>query len=192
MTLTCTLKNGSKKVVLVPIDPPLAGYDDVKPRLLEMKAISQEGLGMVLNSRLSGLWLTAVFQLKSPEIKTFHLPPSGIGAAVVLNTLIPYAAFSPSDDSSPFFIPAQFLHSYVSPKTWKIALALMVGIHMLEGLYTLSLCRKHRASFRVTVRSFSGPIREFSSFEGDVLYRHRVDWIPCLERFAQAYSNGAY
>jgi hypothetical protein len=26
----------------------LSGYEDVKPRLLEMKAISQEGLGMVI------------------------------------------------------------------------------------------------------------------------------------------------
>lgn len=35
------------KTVVVPITPPLAGYDDVKPRLLEMKAKAQEGLGMV-------------------------------------------------------------------------------------------------------------------------------------------------
>lgn len=47
MTLTCTLKSGSKKEVIVPIEPPLSGYEDVKPRLLEMKAFAQEGLGMV-------------------------------------------------------------------------------------------------------------------------------------------------
>ena len=47
MTLTCTLKNSQKKVVVVAIEPPLSGYDDVKPRLLEMKALAQEGLGMV-------------------------------------------------------------------------------------------------------------------------------------------------
>lgn len=47
MTLTCTLKNGNKKVVLIPINPPLSGYEDVKPRLLAMKADAQEGLGMV-------------------------------------------------------------------------------------------------------------------------------------------------
>ncbi len=33
--------------VRVDIDPPLKDYNDVKPRLLEMKALSQEGLGMV-------------------------------------------------------------------------------------------------------------------------------------------------
>lgn len=47
MTLKCTLANGTKKDVRVEISPPLRGYDDVKPRLLEMKAVAQEGLGMV-------------------------------------------------------------------------------------------------------------------------------------------------
>jgi hypothetical protein len=47
MTLTCTLKDSQKKVVVVPIQPPLSGYEEVKPRLLEMKAFAQEGLGMV-------------------------------------------------------------------------------------------------------------------------------------------------
>jgi hypothetical protein len=47
INLSCKLKDGSKKDVVVPIEPPLKGYDDVKPRLLEMKALAQEGLGMV-------------------------------------------------------------------------------------------------------------------------------------------------
>ncbi|KAJ7102920.1 hypothetical protein C8R44DRAFT_859112 [Mycena epipterygia] len=134
MTLTCTLKNGTKKVVVVTIDPPLAGYEDVKPRLLEMKAISQEGLGMI----------------KSPQITSFHLPPRGIWATILFFSLVPYGAFAPSYGESPFLIPAQFLHSYVSPKVFKITFAIAFGIHLLEGLYTLSLCRKHKASFRVT------------------------------------------
>ena len=47
ITLSCLLKNGAKKQVRIPIEPPLKGYDEVKPRLLEMKAIAQEKLGMV-------------------------------------------------------------------------------------------------------------------------------------------------
>ena len=48
MTLTYTVKNTKeKKIVQVPLDPPLAGYEEVKPRLLGMKAEAQEGLGMV-------------------------------------------------------------------------------------------------------------------------------------------------
>lgn len=55
MTLSCKRKDGSTKEVRVAIDPPMTGYDDVKPRLLEMKAIAQEGLGMVC------LWCGSVF-----------------------------------------------------------------------------------------------------------------------------------
>jgi hypothetical protein len=47
MTLTCRLKSGTEKVVRVPFEPPLSGYDDVKPRLLAMRAEAQEKLGMV-------------------------------------------------------------------------------------------------------------------------------------------------
>jgi hypothetical protein len=48
MTLTCSIKGSKeKKVVRVPLDPPLSGYEEVKPRLLGMKAEAQEGLGMV-------------------------------------------------------------------------------------------------------------------------------------------------
>ncbi|KAJ7472037.1 hypothetical protein FB451DRAFT_1251728 [Mycena latifolia] len=142
MTLTCTLKDGSKKVVMVTIDPPLAGYADVKPRLLEMKAMSQEGLGMI----------------KSPQITSFHLPPSGIKFALFYLSFVPYGAYAVSDGGSPFFAPAQFLHSYVSPKTFKLLLAIWFGIHLLEGLYTLTVCRRHKAGFRTTVAYFGATV----------------------------------
>lgn len=48
MTLTYSVKGTKeKKIVQVPFDPPLSGYEEVKPRLLGMKAEAQEGLGMV-------------------------------------------------------------------------------------------------------------------------------------------------
>jgi len=47
MTLTYQIKSGGNGQVHVPFNPPLAGYDDVKPRMLSMKAEAQEGLGMV-------------------------------------------------------------------------------------------------------------------------------------------------
>ncbi|KAJ7083987.1 hypothetical protein B0H15DRAFT_888730 [Mycena belliarum] len=134
MTLTCTLKDGSKKEVVVAIDPPLAGYDDVKPRLLEMKALSQEGLGMI----------------KSPQIKQFHFPPRGYAFNTSFYIVVPYGAFAVSNSDSPLSVVAHFMHSYVSPKAFQIVLAVVVGIHLLESLYTLSLCRKHRASYPTT------------------------------------------
>jgi hypothetical protein len=33
--------------VSVEFDPPLSGYEEVKPRLMQMKADAEEGLGMV-------------------------------------------------------------------------------------------------------------------------------------------------
>ncbi|KAJ7896247.1 hypothetical protein B0H14DRAFT_2495293, partial [Mycena olivaceomarginata] len=137
MTLTCTLKNATKKVVVVAINPPLKGYDDVKPRLLEMKALSQEGLGMI----------------KSPQVTSFQFPKEGLWVSAVLFSVIPYGAFAPSTSgsSSLFLVPAQFLHSYVSPKAFTYALWSLIAIHILEASYAVSLCLRHRAPLRVSV-----------------------------------------
>ena len=47
MTLAYAPVGGAKKEVVISFDPPLLGYEEVKPRLLAMKAEAQEGLGMV-------------------------------------------------------------------------------------------------------------------------------------------------
>jgi hypothetical protein len=47
MNILCTLKQGGMRRVPVQFDPPLKKYEDAMPRLLEMKAIAQEGLGIV-------------------------------------------------------------------------------------------------------------------------------------------------
>jgi hypothetical protein len=48
MTLAYSVKGTKeKKAVQVAFDPPLAGYEEVKPRLLSMKSEAQENLGMV-------------------------------------------------------------------------------------------------------------------------------------------------
>ena len=47
MDLTYTTKAGESKQVRVVFDPPLAGYEEVKPRLMNMKADAEEALGMV-------------------------------------------------------------------------------------------------------------------------------------------------
>lgn len=47
MNLSYVVKDGSKKTTRIPFDPPLSGYDEVKPRLLSMTADAQESLGMV-------------------------------------------------------------------------------------------------------------------------------------------------
>lgn len=51
MTLSYKTKGNAesdvKKEVRVEFDPPLAGYEEVKPRLMTMTAVAQEELGMV-------------------------------------------------------------------------------------------------------------------------------------------------
>lgn len=48
MTLSYTIKGtNDKKIVRIEFDPPLAGYEEVKPRLLNMKVDAEEALGMV-------------------------------------------------------------------------------------------------------------------------------------------------
>lgn len=49
MTLTYKTKAGgdAKHEVRVEFDPPLAGYEEVKPRLMNMKADAEEALGVV-------------------------------------------------------------------------------------------------------------------------------------------------
>lgn len=48
MTLTYTAKTGgAEKEVRVLFDPPLLGYEEVKPRLISMKVDAEEALGMV-------------------------------------------------------------------------------------------------------------------------------------------------
>ncbi|ESK88308.1 hypothetical protein Moror_14830 [Moniliophthora roreri MCA 2997] len=131
MTLSCTLKNGSKKDVRVPIEPPMSGYDDVKPRLLEMKAIAQEGLGMI----------------KAPQIRTFHLPNKAI-YPVILIGLFAYLAYSPLNSSSPLFLPAKLAAPYLGRAPDWAFKGLWVT-HAFEALYTYILCRRHKTGFVV-------------------------------------------
>ncbi|KAG5353333.1 hypothetical protein C0989_008057 [Termitomyces sp. Mn162] len=76
-------KNGAKKEVYVPIEPPLKSYDDVKPRLLDMKATAQEKLGMI----------------KVPQISSFRFPVDALGPASFGGALL-YLFFAPIDGRS--------------------------------------------------------------------------------------------
>ncbi|KAJ7485089.1 hypothetical protein B0H11DRAFT_2018090 [Mycena galericulata] len=131
MTLTCTLKDGTKKEVRVVLDPPLAGYEDVKPRLLEMKALAQEGLGMI----------------KSPILTSFKLPRQ-----VLTTTLLPilaliYCTFFPKDSNAALFLPAQFLYPYIQGLVLTGSWTILIVLHSLEALYISTLARKHAGSF---------------------------------------------
>ena len=151
MTLNCLLKNGTKKNVRVPIEPPLSGYNDVKHRLLEMKAVAQEGLGMVRPNMIPVVESLIVvrIQIKTPVIRTFEYP-SKVTIGIIIPLAFAYLGYTPANSTHPFFLPAQVAAPYVGnvPKAF---LKGYFGIHAVETLYTLRLCQKHQTGFVVGV-----------------------------------------
>jgi len=125
MTLTCTLKDKSTKVVVVPIEPPMKGYEDVKPRLLEMKAFAQEGLGMI----------------KAPKITTFVFPNDAYISAVVIPAVCSPYLFQGT--SSLLGSVADWVVSWIGTGAAAWIFWLLMGLHALEALYTASLCKRH-------------------------------------------------
>jgi len=133
MTLTYKTKAGASKVAVVPIEPPLAGYEEVKNRLLGMKAEAQEGLGMI----------------KAPQISTFVLP-KGLAVTGGMIACLCYCTFFPRGHPSPLFTPAHTIFSAIGGDfTLKLIWGFMVITHTLESVYTYTLCKKHRTGFVV-------------------------------------------
>ena len=133
MTLGYTTKDGKKDSVVIPIQPPLRGYEDVKPRLLEMKAKAQEGLGMI----------------KAPQITSYQFPLKEASQISVAMLWLVYCTIGtgPNPPATPvpgFWEPGR---AVVGLLGGRIAVTLAwwtVGVfHSLEALYTASLCRKH-------------------------------------------------
>ncbi|KAJ3539825.1 hypothetical protein NMY22_g4561 [Coprinellus aureogranulatus] len=134
INLSCTLKDGSKKEVVVPIEPPLKGYDDVKPRLLEMKALAQEGLGMI----------------KAPKIDTFIFPWRRVLRISLFITPAYILYLTPSDTSSHQLLqPVALARQYIGEKPIALAFWFTIVAHVLESVYTASICCKHSMPFLV-------------------------------------------
>ncbi|KAG2033912.1 hypothetical protein BDR03DRAFT_966463, partial [Suillus americanus] len=137
MTLAYKLKSGQSNMTRVSFDPPLSGYEDVKPRLLSMKAEAQEGLGM----------------LKAPQITTFQIPrPAAITGIAVLAYF--YLISPPPPDTTFLSIPITTIDAFFSPAhvfrnatgiglSFRTAWTIFWAIHGVETLYTWSLCRQY-------------------------------------------------
>ncbi|KIJ63499.1 hypothetical protein HYDPIDRAFT_112916 [Hydnomerulius pinastri MD-312] len=138
MNLSYKLKSGEASSVRVAFDPPLASYEEVKPRLLTMKAESQEGLGM----------------LQTPQITSFRLPTSqAIGALIFCFGTAYYFNGPPPGTSLPYlpasvldvaFAPARSLvkTTGLNPSVNQILGTFGVA-HALESIYAWSLCRRY-------------------------------------------------
>jgi hypothetical protein len=156
MTLGCTLKTGLKKEVRIALTPPLAGYDDVKPRLLEMKAISQEKLGMVSQKSPSFCVIInlGIRQIKAPKITSFNLPRDCLGSGLLVST-ITYMALSPSASTWSVFSLAHIAHDVIGRTPLNYAFYVLCVAHVLESVYTFTLCRKHKTGFFLGVCPFA-------------------------------------
>lgn len=162
MSLTYTTSSG-KQDIRVPFDPPLAGYEEVKPRLLGMKVDAEEALGMVCEDYTAvGLLLTLSFvQTKAPQISNFQWHDSFYKIAyafgpLALLTVLP-GPTSLLGPAAPTYILVEYVReNVIGPKAIAYLWGISFGIHALEGLYTLHLCRKHKTPLGASVgASFS-------------------------------------
>lgn len=76
--------------ISVEFDPPLSGYEEVKPRLMQMKADAEEGLGMAKAPRLT------TFELK---LSTFRALPFLVILLVL--SLAPYQEYTFTKEKFP-------------------------------------------------------------------------------------------
>jgi hypothetical protein len=130
MDLSYKLKNGEVGSVRIKFDPPLASYDEVKPRLLAMKADAQEGLGM----------------LQTPVITTFRIPFTSIVLTnLPLVAIVATVKLLPSGITDAIsFGPARALINLLSfEPTLKGVIQFVAVVHALESVYTWYLCRRH-------------------------------------------------
>ncbi|KAI0338756.1 hypothetical protein BDW22DRAFT_1362464 [Trametopsis cervina] len=107
MSLTYTTR-GSKtpKDIRVPFDPPLSGYDDVKPRLLQMKLDAEDALGMT----------------KRPQIPSYVWSNSYLSSGIFLLPILPLTLLP--GPTSPLAVLFSSLSSLLSSSLSLFSLAL--------------------------------------------------------------------
>jgi len=122
MTLAYKLpKSTNEKIVTIGFDPPLFGYDEVKPRLLSMKLDAEESLGM----------------MPRPQLTPFHFPMKALTTTFGPMLALIYVTYDLSG--------AGWIRKLVGGDTTLYWIwVFMLSTHALESLYTAHLCRKHR------------------------------------------------
>lgn len=159
MDLTYTTKSGgSKKEIRVPFNPPLAGYDEVKGRLLQMKVDAEDALGMV--RRLSDplfFYPHAYRQAKHPVIDDFIFPSDAWKTGILIATLA-YTTFAPEPNSpvsNLVFLPAMLIRDVLPAWVLTACWMFLAVCHTSECIYTYSLCKRHQIPFVPAVSALS-------------------------------------
>ena len=100
----------------------------------------------------------SITQIEVPKITTFRLGvPKGNSIALTIGitflvAFMWYIFLAPINSTSPFFLPANIVRSYLGLRAVELGMGFIVLCHFLESLYTFSLCRKHCTGFFVGVR----------------------------------------
>jgi len=137
MTLSCQTKShlSSKQTVHVAFDPPLMGYDEVKPRLLGMKVDADEALGTA----------------KAPQITSFRFPFKAYQTLVPILLLI-YTTYAPENDTTSVWVLGRVLKSTVGgPLTLRWIWTFAITVHASEGIYAALLTRKHQMPLLIAI-----------------------------------------
>ncbi|KAG9033154.1 hypothetical protein FRB95_000496 [Tulasnella sp. JGI-2019a] len=125
MHLSYTVKGSDvESTVRIPFDPPLMGFEEVKPRLMSMKVDAEVDLGMA----------------KNPIIARFEIPFMQVLPVLILEMLLVWTTYSKS-------LGAQSLRQFVGPQIIKSSWIFMVVMHVSESCYVLYLCTKHQTPF---------------------------------------------
>lgn len=155
MDLSYQVKGSEEwKSVSVEFDPPLSGYEEVKPRLMQMKADAEEQLGMA----------------KTPPLTTFSLKPGSFRAVPVLFilavfSLAPYhQRIITKEEVPPFLYPLlphantalHFLTSVrrglpFTPTTAHVLWTTIAVIHIAFALLVGLFSYQRRASLNIAV-----------------------------------------
>jgi len=131
-----TKSSGDGKVrIRIKFDPPLSGYEEVKPRLLSMKADAEEALGMV----------------PVPQVTKFTMTSSTWLVIGGFMAFLTYTTLSPplSGTTPPLLYPGSFVRDLVGEGTIKLSWGIVVVAHTAEAFYTAKLVKRHRTPFGV-------------------------------------------
>lgn len=150
MSLSSVAKRTDVKQVTVPFEPPLSGYDEVKPRLLGMKLDAEEALGMVRDEYSLAFYpnfhvytLLSHGQTRRPQINSFEVPRDMLTTLSML-LLLTYVTFSAPTSSSSLHNIGPWIRAAVGGiSTLRYIWAFVAVIHGAEALYIALLCKRH-------------------------------------------------
>lgn len=162
-----TPSSGDEKIsVRIEFEPPLSGYEEVKPRLLSMKADAEEALGMVrANNKVpTGSLIRRFPQVPAPQITKFTVSRLWL-MPVGLMSLLTYVTLSPplSGTVPSYLYPGSLIRDVVGDWAIKLSWQVVVVLHGLESLYTVTLVKRHKTPFMVGVSQTHPPVACYSS-----------------------------